>query len=123
MNNTGFRCPDIALTSGQGQAVTDGSFWQKVASFAKAAGREVIEAAVLLWIVLRKPSTPAWARATILGALAYFILPIDAIPDCLPVIGFTDDLAVLVSAIAAVSTQIDENDREAARAKVAQIFG
>lgn len=118
-----FSCPDIAMPIHSEQTVTEESFWTKVSAFAKSAGRQVIEPAVLLWIVLRKPQTPAWARATILGALAYFVLPIDTIPDCLPVIGFTDDLAVLVSAIAAVATHIDEGDRAAARAKVAQIFG
>jgi uncharacterized membrane protein YkvA (DUF1232 family) len=48
------------------------------------------------------PTTPKRVRAILLGALAYFILPFDAIPDFLALVGFSDDIAVLAAAIAAV---------------------
>ena len=60
--------------------------------------------------------TPRHVQATLLGALAYFILPFDFIPDMLPVLGFTDDAAVLATAIRLVATHITEDHREAARA-------
>lgn len=62
--------------------------------------------------------TPLQVKATLTAAIAYFILPIDAIPDVLPVIGFTDDAAVLALAIKLVSSHITPVHRAAARAKL-----
>jgi uncharacterized membrane protein YkvA (DUF1232 family) len=60
--------------------------------------------------------TPRHVQATLLGALAYFILPFDFIPDMLPVLGFTDDAAVLATAIRLVASHITPEHRDAARA-------
>jgi uncharacterized membrane protein YkvA (DUF1232 family) len=59
--------------------------------------------------------TPRHVQATLLGALAYFILPFDFIPDMLPVLGFTDDAAVLATAIRLVAAHITPEHRDAAR--------
>ncbi len=61
------------------------------------------------------PTTPHRVRAVLLGALAYFILPFDAVPDLLAGIGFSDDVTVLVAAIAMVRSHITPAHREAAR--------
>jgi uncharacterized membrane protein YkvA (DUF1232 family) len=60
--------------------------------------------------------TPRHVQITLLGALAYFILPFDFIPDMMPVLGFTDDAAVLATAIRMVAGHITPDHREAARA-------
>ena len=60
--------------------------------------------------------TPRHVQAALLGALAYFILPFDFIPDMMPVLGFTDDAAVLATAIRLVASHITDDHREAARA-------
>ena len=60
-------------------------------------------------------------KATLVGALAYFVLPIDAIPDVLPVLGFTDDAAVLAAAIKLVASHIRPAHREAARNALAKL--
>ena len=60
--------------------------------------------------------TPRRVQAALLGAIAYFILPFDFIPDMLPVLGFTDDAAVLATAIRLVASHITPEHREAARA-------
>lgn len=60
--------------------------------------------------------TPTRVRGTLLAALAYFVLPFDIVPDFLLGFGFTDDLAVLTAAIAAIRTHIRPEHREAARA-------
>src|SRR5438552_16950847 len=60
--------------------------------------------------------TPRHVQAALLGAIAYFILPFDFVPDMLPVLGFTDDAAVLATAIALVASHITEDHRQAARA-------
>ena len=59
--------------------------------------------------------TPAHVKAALVGALAYFVLPADLIPDVLPVIGYTDDAAMLAAAIKLVASHITPDHREAAR--------
>src|SRR5262245_24183371 len=63
--------------------------------------------------------TPFQVRAVLLGALAYFVLPFDAIPDLIPMLGFADDAAMLAAAIKFVSDSITPEHREAARRKIA----
>ncbi len=65
--------------------------------------------------------TPLTVKATLVGALAYFVLPVDAIPDVLPVIGFTDDAAVLATATKLVAGAIRPEHREAARNALAKL--
>jgi uncharacterized membrane protein YkvA (DUF1232 family) len=60
--------------------------------------------------------TPRHVQGALLGALAYFVLPFDFMPDVLPILGFTDDAAVLATAIRMVATHITPEHREAARA-------
>jgi uncharacterized membrane protein YkvA (DUF1232 family) len=58
--------------------------------------------------------TPRHVQAALLGAIAYFVLPFDFMPDMLPVLGFTDDAAVLATAIRMVASNIKPEHREAA---------
>ena len=67
--------------------------------------------------------TPRHVQATLLGAIAYFILPFDFIPDMLPVLGFTDDAAVLATAIRLVASHITPEHRDAARAALKRGLG
>jgi uncharacterized membrane protein YkvA (DUF1232 family) len=60
--------------------------------------------------------TPRHVQAALLGAIAYFVLPFDFVPDMLPVLSFTDDAAVLATAIRMVVTHITPEHRDAARA-------
>lgn len=68
-------------------------------------------------------ATPLPVKASLVGALAYFVLPIDAIPDVLPVLGFTDDAAVLAAAIKLVASHIRPEHRDAARDRLAAMKG
>src|ERR1700743_3309731 len=65
--------------------------------------------------------TPRHVQAALLGAIAYFILPFDFIPDMLPVLGYTDDAAVLATAIRLVAAHIPPEHREVARARLKRI--
>ena len=65
------------------------------------------------------PATPHRVRAVLLGALTYFVLPFDAIPDFLAGFGFTDDVTVLAAAITMVGAHIKPVHREAARQALA----
>jgi uncharacterized membrane protein YkvA (DUF1232 family) len=60
--------------------------------------------------------TPRHVQGALLGAIAYFVLPFDFVPDMLPVLGFTDDAAILATAIRLVASHITPEHREAARA-------
>ena len=67
--------------------------------------------------------TPLHVKAVLLGAIAYFVLPTDLIPDYIPVIGYTDDAAVLAAAIKLVASNITPDHREAARRTLARMRG
>ena len=66
-------------------------------------------------------STPLKVKGTLVAAIAYFVLPFDVIPDFLPVIGFTDDAAVLATAIKLVASHIMPEHRNAAREKLQEL--
>lgn len=91
---------------------SESRFLEKVRRVAKVAGREVLEKS--LWLYYAFPSAPPWARGAILGALGYFIAPLDAIPDLIPGAGYTDDLGVLVAAVLVLGSHIDDRVRRQA---------
>jgi uncharacterized membrane protein YkvA (DUF1232 family) len=89
-------------------------FWQKAR---KTLGRvPFTEDAVAAFYCAADPATPLPIRATLFGALAYFVMPFDAIPDVFLGVGFTDDAAVLIAAFTAAKTHITEAHHEKARA-------
>ena len=73
------------------------------------------EDAVAAYYCAFDPATPARAKAILLGALAYFIMPIDVIPDVLLGFGFTDDMAVLFAAFNVIRTHLKPAHRDQAR--------
>jgi uncharacterized membrane protein YkvA (DUF1232 family) len=103
--------------------VSEKTLWSYIGSWAIAAGRSTIEYVLQLYYTAQEPETPLWAKSIIYSALAYFILPLDAIPDTLPVVGFSDDLGALAAAVAAVSIFITKPVREKAARKLEEWFG
>lgn len=99
------------------------NFWDKILKFAKTAGKEVVELALQLFYALQSSNTPTWAKTVIIGALGYFISPIDAIPDLIPVVGYADDLGVLTAAIATVAFYITDDVKAKAAAQMQKWFG
>jgi uncharacterized membrane protein YkvA (DUF1232 family) len=93
-------------------------FWVKVKRF--GAGLPFAEDLLAAYYCAFDRDTPLQVKAALVGALAYFVLPFDAIPDMLPVIGFTDDAAVLATAIRLVAAHITPLHRGAARAALAR---
>ena len=75
-----------------------------------------------MFFALQKPATPVWAKTMIIGALGYFILPVDIIPDIIPIAGYTDDLTALVAAIVSVTFYIDEDVKQKSKAKLHDWF-
>lgn len=70
--------------------------------------------AVAAWYCALDPATPASVRAILLGALGYFVMPADLIPDFIAGLGFTDDATVLAAAIGAIRAHMRPEHREAA---------
>lgn len=95
---------------------------RKIARVAKRAGRTVIQKALLLFFAVRNPATPTWARRVIYGALAYLVLPLDALPDFIPGVGYTDDLSVIVAALAAVAYYITPEVKQQAEQAASRWF-
>ncbi|NND69692.1 MAG: DUF1232 domain-containing protein [Halioglobus sp.] len=104
-------------------AYSDEGFWDKLRRYATVAGREVVEKALLLFYAAQQEKAPAWAKATIAGALGYFIVPLDAVADLTPAVGYADDLGVLVLAVAAVASYINDEVRAQTAAKMHDWFG
>lgn len=105
------------------QQYSEGRFWDKLLRFAKTAGVEVVERALRLYYAAQDPGTPKWAKTVIIAALGYFISPADAIPDIVPLVGYSDDLGVLSLAIATVAMYITPEVKEQARAKMKDWLG
>ena len=104
-------------------AFSEQGFWNKLKHYARSAGKEVVEKALLLYYAAQEEKAPAWAKATIAAALGYFIVPLDAIADLTPAVGYADDLGVLALAIAAVATYINEDVRDKTARKIQDWFG
>ena len=107
---------------GENTYYTDDDFWQKINLYAKLAGRKVTEKALCLYYAAADPKTPAWAKSVIWGALMYFICPIDAISDAVPIVGFSDDFGVLVCALITVNAHITEKIEKQAVEKMKEWF-
>jgi uncharacterized membrane protein YkvA (DUF1232 family) len=96
------------------------SFWQKLGKV--AARVPFAEEALAAYYCAFDHQTPLAVKTTLFAAIAYFVLPMDAVPDMLPVLGFTDDAAVLATAIKLVSDHIRPEHRDAARDKLDELI-
>lgn len=98
-------------------------FWTKLSRFAKRAGREVLEKALILFYVAQSEHIPRRVRVMIVGALGYFISTIDAIPDITPMIGFADDLGILVAVVGAIAAWINPSIQDKVDQKLKEYLG
>lgn len=97
------------------------NFFKKIIEFGRKAGESVVYAGLLLFAVLKSSEAKATDRAIIIGALGYFILPIDIIPDILPG-GYLDDFGILMKALTMVKELVTEDMKDNARKKIKKIF-
>lgn len=98
-------------------------FWDKLTGYAKSAGCEVVEKALQLYYALQNDNMPVLTKASVCGALGYFILPFDAIPDMLPLLGYTDDLGLMIAVLGMVTDYVDDAVRQQAHEKLQHWFG
>lgn len=99
------------------------SFWEKVKKYAKAAGLKVIYIALILYYTLQDPNVPTKAKAIIIGALGYFILPLDLVPDGIALVGYGDDFALLFWALIQVAMYVTPAIKAKAREQLVTWFG
>ncbi|MDL4842372.1 YkvA family protein [Aquibacillus sp. LR5S19] len=102
---------------------SDDRYWNKIQKFSKKAGSTVVYAVLILYYTLQKPEIPLKVKITIAGALGYFILPLDLIPDVALGVGFVDDLAVITAALFQVAMFIDDEIKLKAKDKLTKWFG
>jgi len=97
-------------------------FWEKLSGFGKKAGVKLCYIVLLLYYMMKSPATSAKDRALIISALGYFISPVDGVPDGIPVIGFGDDLAVLLFVLRTVLNNITPEVMLEAKNKMVDLF-
>ena len=96
-------------------------FWPKVRAL--AVHIPFAEDAVAMFHAAFDRETPAGSKAILLAALAYFVLPMDVIPDWVPGLGFTDDAAVIAAALGVAGRAVKPRHRDAARAWLERVAG
>lgn len=96
-------------------------FWPKIRRV--AARIPFADQALGAYYATRDPQTPAAAKGILLGALAYFVLPTDLIPDIFAGVGFTDDAAVLAAVLATLGGHVKDRHRLQAREALKRLTG
>lgn len=97
-------------------------FWGKVKKYCKTLGKDSLEQIFRLYYALDSDKCSAKHKATIYGALAYLVSPIDVIPDLTPILGYSDDMAVIAAALIAVAACIDDVVKIKSKEKVDELF-
>ncbi len=101
---------------------TANDFVEKISRIAKRAGAKLVYAALILYYTLQSDKVSTKDKAMIIGALGYMISPLDAVPDAIPIIGLTDDLAVLIFVLKKVWTDVEPEIKAKAKAKLEKWF-
>ena len=96
--------------------------WSHLRFILRRSGETLLLPALTAWHLARDPETPKEAKAALFSALAYLILPVDAVPDFLPGVGYTDDLAALTAALALSARLVTRELVERARASAREVF-
>ncbi|MBA5761352.1 DUF1232 domain-containing protein [Vibrio sp. 404] len=93
------------------------TFWRKMTQSAKKVGEDIAVMGIKSWLAVVDSNTSVRHKAVLGGALAYFVLPTDMVPDVMAGVGFTDDMAALTLAANSVGSAITEQHEQKAREK------
>jgi len=77
---------------------------------------------LLLYFAYNAEDAPGWAKKIIIGSIAYFVSPIDSIPDLTPFLGLTDDIGVLTFGLVTIACYITTDVRSKAEHKLTQLL-
>lgn len=108
---------------GQDKHYSDKDLIDKVKKYGSKLGFKGLHAVATLYTSLKSPNMSKTNKLVVLGALGYFIFPLDVVADILPVIGLSDDLFVVTTALAKVFMSIDDEMKEDAHILLKNIFG
>ena len=97
-------------------------FVEKISRIAKRAGAKLVYAALILFYTLQSDRISMKNKALIIGALGYMISPLDVVPDAIPIVGLSDDLAVLLYVLKTVWTDVDPSIKDCAKEKLSKWF-
>ena len=98
------------------------SFFDKLKKVLKVVGVKGVYMLLLLYNTLQRKDIPPKEKSIIIGALGYFILPLDALPDITPIVGYSDDIFALGMAILKVMPYIDDKMKEKSREQIIKWF-
>ncbi len=102
---------------------SESKLWQKLSKYARQIGIKSVYMILLLFYAYRRSDTPGWAKRIVLGVLGYLIMPIDALPDLSPILGYTDDIGMLSFGLVTIAAYINQDVRDKARRKLHEWFG
>ncbi|TYL47312.1 YkvA family protein [Marinomonas sp. IMCC 4694] len=105
------------------EGYSETGFWEKTLKYAKVIGLESMRKVLQLYYALESEFCTAKHKAIIYGALAYLVSPFDIIPDLTPFLGYTDDMAIIASALYAVAVLIDDEVIAKTETKLKSFFG
>ncbi len=111
--------PDFMSYAGKFSA---GDFTEKISRIAKRAGAKLVYAALILFYTLQSDKVSAKDKAIIIGALGYMISPLDVVPDAVPIVGLTDDMAVLLYVLKKIWVDVEPEIKEKVKEKLAKWF-
>lgn len=100
---------------------SEGSLWNTVKKWSSKLGEEAIYNICLLYYLAKSPNLPTSEKMKVLGALGYLILPVDAIPDFIPLAGLTDDIGAIAYLIKSLVTYITPEIKQQARERAHRI--
>jgi uncharacterized membrane protein YkvA (DUF1232 family) len=95
--------------------------WRKLLRV--AARISFADSLVAAWYCAVDAATPMHVRGVLLAALAYFVLPADAVPDIVAGIGFTDDAAVLAAVLGTFARHVTPEHRAQANRRLDELLG
>ncbi len=97
-------------------------FIGQLGAVVRKAGVQTTYSGLLLFYAYNRKETPPWAKRIIIGMLGYLLAPIDAIPDLVPVFGYTDDIGLLSFGLVTIAAYIDDNVKSSAKEKMNKWF-
>ena len=119
-----FKVEDVINNlKGYEKHFSESELWNKIAKIGKSIGAAIIYPVLLLFNLLKSSETDLKEKTMIIGALGYFILPLDLIPDAIPTAGFTDDMAALGAIISALASCITIELQNEAKQKCHELLG
>ncbi|WP_286908643.1 MULTISPECIES: YkvA family protein [Clostridium] len=101
---------------------SENKLFLKLKKYATKAGAKVVYAILILFYAMKKPEISMKEKLIVIGALGYFIAPIDSIPDFIPLAGFTDDFGALMFALIKIARHVDDEVKEKAKNRLDSWF-